>query len=78
MPRRLDQPTHIQLFLGQIWQYLAYAFVVVFVITFMFFWTLHYSLQRDCTDLYKRDVNLFGMWFHVDAGRNKDGCPAQP
>lgn len=75
MSRRLDQPTHAQLFFNQAAQYMAYAFIFLVLVTGIFFYTVHYSLQRDCTDLYHREVNVFGMHFVVDASKNKEGCP---
>jgi phosphoglycerol transferase MdoB-like AlkP superfamily enzyme len=78
MSKRDAAPTLGWVFSSHIYKYLAWAFLAFLLVTFIYFYTLFYSLGRDCTNLYSRDFHMFGMWFEIDAGSTKDGCPSTP
>lgn len=68
-------PKHSWLFFNRLRDYMAYAFIVLFIISFVAVYTIRYSLKKDCSDIYKRDVKIFSYWIHVESGSLKDGCP---
>lgn len=76
MPRHsTNNPTHTWLAMNKLMRYLAWAFIVVFTISFIAIWTVTYSIRRDCVDYYDRNLNLGQYWVTVQIGSTKPGCP---
>ncbi len=78
MSRRNSAPTHGWIISSQINKYLAALFVLSLLVWFIAIWTVRYSLDKDCSDLYDRRINVFGYWIVIQAGSTKDRCPGVP
>jgi large-conductance mechanosensitive channel len=72
---RTSADTHTALLLNRVTNYLAIAFVVFLLVSFISVWTVRYAVDRNCQDPYKRHVELFHYWIDLDIGSNKIGCP---
>lgn len=75
MSKRDSAPTIGWVVSSQINKYLALIFMISLLIWGIAIWTVTYTLRRDCTDVYKRDVEAFGYWLRVEAGSTKKECP---
>lgn len=80
MPRRRTRssdnlPTHTFLLINRVSRWLASILIVLVVITFIAFWTIRYSLQRNCYDVYERSLNIGNHWVNIEAGSNQPECP---
>jgi hypothetical protein len=53
---------------------LAYAFVLLALCLFITYYTITYSIKRDCMNPYSRDIKAFGFWWRIEAGSTKEGC----
>jgi hypothetical protein len=60
---------------SKITKWLSMLFVFTAFIVFLAVWTVTYTVRRDCSDVYTRNVGAFGYWLHVQAGSTKAGCP---
>jgi hypothetical protein len=67
-------PSHGMVISNKIMRVLAWAFLAVALCLFITFYTITYSIKRDCMNPYTRDIKVFGYWWHVEAGSTKDGC----
>lgn len=68
-------PSHTWLFFNKLRDWLAVIFVMVLLIIFIACWTIRYSINRDCTEPYKRNSIVLGYWIHVSAGSTEINCP---
>ena len=74
--RRSDHsPTHGWLITNKLLRLLAGAFIISSVIIFIFVWTIRYSIDRDCSNPYERDVQISHYWISIKAGSTQEGCP---
>jgi len=70
-----SSPTHGWLIGNRIIRAFAWGFIIIVFVAFIFLARVQYAVQRDCQDVYKKDVKIFGYWLHLEAGSNKTGCP---
>lgn len=75
MSKRDSAPTYGWVATSSLNRWLARIFVAVILISFIAAWSIKYSLDRDCTNLYKRELKVLGYWVDVRAGSNDKGCP---
>jgi hypothetical protein len=75
MSRRDAAPTHGWVISSKINKWLALAFIISLLVVFVTIWTVAYSIRRDCTDVYKRDLKAGKYWLHIESGSTKLECP---
>lgn len=75
MSRRNSAPTHGWVISSTINKWLALAFMLSLLFWGIAIWTITYTLRRDCSDVYDRDIKVAGYWLHVEAGSTAPDCP---
>lgn len=75
MSRHDSAPTHGWVISSRINKWLALIFMVLLLVTFIAVWTVRYGIERDCSDIYKRDLTAGGYWLHFEVGSTKSTCP---
>jgi hypothetical protein len=73
--RSAAQPTHGWLIGNRIIRKLAWAFIILVLLSSFWAGMVTYAIRRDCNQLYTRNLKVFGYWIHIEAGSNKFGCP---
>jgi len=76
MSRRNSAPTHGWVISSQVTKWLSGLFIIFLVAFLIAAYTIKYTVDRDCTDYYKRDTGVAGYWVHIEIGSTDRGCPA--
>lgn len=75
MSRSNAAPTHGWIISSQLNKWLALILVVLLLIMFITAWTITYTIRRDCSNYYHRDMKVAGYWVHIQAGSTAKECP---
>lgn len=75
MRKQATAPTHGWLISNRILRFFAWCFLIIFAVVFIAVWTITYTIRRDCSRPYNRDIKVAGYWLHVDAGSTAAECP---
>lgn len=75
MSRHDASPTYGWVLGSKITKWLSWLFIAVLFVAFVSVWTVTYTVRRNCSDVYTRNMKVAGYWLHIQAGSTKDGCP---
>lgn len=70
-----SSPTHGWVVGNRLLRWLATAFIIFSLIVFVLLFAITYTIRRDCTNPYRRDLKIVGYWVHIQAGSNSPSCP---
>lgn len=74
MSKHDSAPTHGWVIGSQVNKWLALLFIINLLFWFIAFWTITYSVRRDCTNPYHRQIKAFSYWAVINIGSGKAEC----
>lgn len=74
MRHQSPSPTHQWLLTNKIMRWLAGAFLVFLFFTVLIVSAITYSIRRDCSNPYRRTLEVGGYWLVIHMGSTEAGC----
>jgi len=78
MSKRDAAPTLSWVFFGKIYRWFTAIILTILIIFGITIYAIGYSIDRDCSNTYERNISVLGKWVSVQMGSTDSGCPGNP
>lgn len=75
MSKRNSAPTIGWVIMSTINKWVVLISMVILLVVVSGIYVVYSQLEKECSDVFTRDVKVSSYWLHIEAGSSLTGCP---